>query len=125
MTKRKHKVYIASPYSIGDAGDNVRLQMETYAELVQYGFAPMAPLWSHFQHIFKPETWETWMEIDEAWVKVSDFLLRIGGESKGADIEVAWAKENNIPVFYNTKDLIKHIWKIRKEDYQNQIKEID
>jgi hypothetical protein len=36
-----------------------------------------------------------------------DPLLRLPGESSGADAEVEYAKAHNIPVFYNKADLIE------------------
>lgn len=39
------------------------------------------------------------------WVESCDCLLRLDGESKGADIEVSRAKELKIPVFYSIDEL--------------------
>ena len=98
-------VYIASPYTIGDVAKNVRRQVDTATILIDCGMAPFWPLNSHFLHMFWPKSYETWVKLDEAWVKKCDALYRLEGESNGADREVLIAKENGIPVFYNLNDL--------------------
>ena len=85
------KIYIASPYTIGDVAVNVRDQMETAVELINLGFAPFWPLHSHFLHMHSPQPYETWIEQDKEWVLVCDAVLRLPGASKGADGEVELA----------------------------------
>ena len=103
MTKT---VYIASPYTIGDIAVNVKNQLDTADKLISYGFAPFCPLYSHFQHMAHPRPYEDWIKLDNIWVLKCDILLRLRGESKGADDEVRLAKAHNIPVFYGLRDLI-------------------
>lgn len=103
----KKKVYIASPYTLGDMALNVKLQMTTANRLMDEGFIPFVPLYNHFQHMMYPRPDDEWIEIDKEWVTVCDVLLRLGGESSGADGEVALAQEEGIPVFYSIDDLIK------------------
>lgn len=102
------KVYIASPYTKGDVAVNVKRQLDCVDTLMNFGFAPFAPLYSHFQHMAYPRPYEDWIKIDLEWVKVCDCLLRLGGESSGADGEVKFAKQNNIPIFYSLTDLYNH-----------------
>ena len=102
-----NKVYIASPYTIGDAAENVRHQIDMADILMNKGYAPYAPLASHLHHIIHPRRYEDWMKQDFEWVKACDCLLRLTGESKGADREVEYARENNKPVFYSVKDIIE------------------
>ena len=99
------KVYIASPYTKGDVAINVKMQLDTVDELMTLGFAPFAPLYSHFQHMAHPRPYEDWVKIDLVWVGVCDCVLRLGGESSGADGEVNFANENKKLVFYSIKDL--------------------
>lgn len=104
------KIYIASPYTKGDVAVNVRVQLQMANRLMDLGFAPFAPLYSHFQHMAFPRPYEDWIKIDLEWVKVCDAVLRLPGESKGADGEVEFAQQNNIPVFYDNQifDMLKH-----------------
>jgi len=101
------KVYIASPYTKGDTAINVKRQLDCADELMTLGFAPFAPLYSHFQHMAHPRPYTDWIKIDLEWVKVCDCVLRLDGESSGADGEVKFAIENNIPVYYSKTELIK------------------
>jgi len=102
------KVYIASPYSIGDQGENVRISMSCANDLMNEGFAPYSPLLSHFQHITFPRPYDDWMSLDIEWLSVCDCLIRLPGESTGADMEVEFARANNIPVFYNIEQLLEY-----------------
>ena len=102
------KVYIASPYTLGDIAVNVKLQIDTVDELMNLGFAPFAPLYSHFQHMAHPRHYQDWIDVDLEWVKVCDCVLRIGGESKGAEGEVELAKQLDKPVFYDIESLMKY-----------------
>lgn len=114
--EKKIRVYIASPYTIGDTCLNVRRQMDCFHELLDKGFIPFAPLWTHFQHLVHPQSYESWMMWDFAWVETCDCLLRYGGESSGADREVEHAKLNNLPVFYSMTTLLSH-YGIIQNDY--------
>jgi len=98
-------VYIASPYTKGDVAVNVRESFIVADILVKLGFAPFSPLFSHFWHFLSPKPYETWTMLDKEWVLRCDCLLRLDGESSGADAEVELAIENNIPVFYSIGEL--------------------
>lgn len=106
ITARKAKVYIASPYTLGDVAVNVKTQIDVADQLIGLGFAPFVPLYSHFQHMAHPRPYEIWTELDNVWVLSCDAVLRLPGESKGADAEVTLAQNNNIPVFYSIEELI-------------------
>lgn len=99
------KVYISSPYSIGDVAVNVKRQIDASNELMDMGFVPFVPLYSHFQHMIHPRPYEDWIKVDLEWVRSCDCLLRLEGESKGADKEVKLANELNIPVYYSFEEL--------------------
>jgi hypothetical protein len=101
-------VYIASPYTLGDVAVNVKRQLDCVDELMDLGFAPYAPLYSHFQHMAHPRPYQDWINIDLVWVEICDVLLRLDGESKGADGEVALALKLGKPVFYSIDELVKY-----------------
>lgn len=105
IQSRNIKVYIASPYSIGDVAVNVKFQLDIADDLMNMGFIPFAPLYSHFQHMAHPRPYSDWLRISLEWVKCCDCLLRLGGESKGADMEVEFANEFDLPVFYSLEKL--------------------
>jgi hypothetical protein len=103
------RIYVASPYSHGNQLDNVRRQIDAGEELINAGFYPYLPLLSHYQDIVFPHDYETWMRLTGAWLSVCNALLRLPGESPGADREVALAKELGIPVFYSVGELVEGI----------------
>jgi len=105
----KKKIYIASPYTIGDHLENVNVQMDMYYDLVQLGYLPFAPLYSHYIHERNPLPYDIWMEIDYAWIDSCDCLLRLPGESNGADLEVKYAEEKGMPIFYSVEELTNYI----------------
>lgn len=110
------KVYIASPYTLGDVAANVKFQIDVADELMNFGFAPFAPLYSHFQHMVHPRPYKDWIKIDLEWVKACDCLLRLGGESKGADGEVKFASDLGIPVFYSIAELYASVKMVANEN---------
>lgn len=101
-------VYIASPYTKGDVALNVRKSLEYADRLLEVGFIPYAPLLTHFWHLISPKPVDEWYRIDNEWVVRCDCLLRLQGESSGADKEVELAKSYGIPVFYSISELVKH-----------------
>ncbi len=48
------------------------------------------------------------MEIDFAWLESCDVVLRLDGESSGADREVEHAKNKGIKVVYSFIELIEY-----------------
>jgi hypothetical protein len=100
------RIYIASPYTLGDVAQNVKTQIDMAVNLIDLGYAPYAPLLSHFLHMAHPRSYETWVEQDNEWVLVCDALLRLPGESKGADAEVILAQANGIPVYSSVNELL-------------------
>src|SRR6185436_16045859 len=99
------RVYIASPYTKGDVAVNVKTSMDVADQLIGQGYAPFSPLYSHFQHMAHPRPYETWINLDLAWVQCCHVLLRLPGESSGADGEVEYAKKLNIPIVYSIGEL--------------------
>ena len=112
------KVYIASPYTLGDVAVNVKLQIDTADTLMNFKLLPIVPLYSHFQHMVHPRPYQDWIDIDLELVKISDCVLRLGGESKGADGEVKLAKELKIPVYYSLLELVQGLELNKDIDYR-------
>ena len=98
-------VYIASPYTKGDVAINVRESILVADKLLELGYLPFVPLFSHFWHFLSPKAYETWIAYDKSWVLKCDVVLRLPGESSGADGEVQIAKDNGMLVFYSIEEL--------------------
>lgn len=92
-------VYVAGPYS-GDEEANTDRALAAGEEILAAGYYPYVPHLSHFWHQRYPHTYEQWMEIDMAWLARCDALVRLPGESPGAEREVAFARSAAIPVFF-------------------------
>ncbi len=93
-------IYIASPYTKGDVAVNVRENVLAADALTERGMVPFAPLLFHFWHLVQPRPYEFWTAMDLAWLERCDALVRLPGESSGADAEVARARELGLPVFF-------------------------
>ena len=118
----KKRIYIAGPISKGDLLGNVNQATAAFTELMKSGFAPFCPHWSVYAkparrntlgHVLCTATadgnglpHDAWLGVDVPWVRVADALLRLPGESKGADQEVTEAKRLGIPVFYSVADVV-------------------
>src|SRR3990167_183968 len=100
-------VYIASPYTQGSVSNNVRNSIEAAETLLDCGFLPFVPLLSHFWDLIVKHDYDFWMAMDLEWVARCDILLRLPGESKGADTEVARAKEIGVPVYFSVGELVR------------------
>jgi hypothetical protein len=96
---RRTRVYIAGPYTRPDPEANTRRAMHHWLALWNQGYAPFCPHWSHFQHAETPIPYAAWMAFDLEWLRVCDAVLRLPGESPGADRECAEARRLGIPVF--------------------------
>lgn len=100
------KIYIASPYSMGDKQANIRRQVDAAQALRERGHHAFPPLavsaeWDNAY----PATWEEWMEWCLTFLPCCDAVLRIGGESVGADTEVRAAKEIGMVVYYSIDEV--------------------
>ena len=100
-------VYISGPYSKGDPVINVRNAVKAADDVLEAGFIPLCPHLSHLWHTISPKPWEEWMRIDLELLQACKAVLRLPGESKGADMEVAEAKRLGIPVYYSIEELVK------------------
>lgn len=111
-------VYIASPYTKGDAAINVRAQLVAFDALLDLGVIPVAPLFSHFQHLFLPRDYRDWIELDLEVIQRCDACLRLAAvaevkngkpyhqwESSGADGEVAEFFRLGRPVFESLDEI--------------------
>jgi hypothetical protein len=102
------RVYVAGPYTHGDVAINVRNAYEAANSLADLGFAPFVPHATHFWHMIFPRSYEFWLELDNQFLPLCQAVLRLHGQSGGADKEVALAETLNIPVFTEIAALAKH-----------------
>lgn len=104
------RVYVAGPITGGrDQKSDVRKACVATERLIEAGCAVYTPQLSIFLEFAVGRTlaWEDWLEQDKPWVLVSDAVLRLPGDSPGADLEVQWAEEAGIPVYYSLDALLE------------------
>jgi hypothetical protein len=103
------RVYIAGPISNGHTANakntykNVKAAQEYYYELLKEGWSPFCPHLSYYPWLDFPQEddihWARWIELDLDWIDSCGVIIRIPGDSIGADMEMQYAKEHNIPAF--------------------------
>jgi hypothetical protein len=122
--KPRPRIYIAGPITKGDPLHNARQADEAMFALMRNGLAPMNPMltaWAgsairsydggaeaKYNATPAGTTHEDWMGADLPWVAASAAVLRLPGESKGADIETQHATDLGIPVFTSVTELVTH-----------------
>lgn len=101
------RVYVAGPmFSSGRLTENLFHAYDAADQLIVSGFAPYLPQLCVQLDISYPKDEEVWLKLDKVWLLQCDALLRLRGVSRGADLEVKWAEEAGIPVFYDFSDLL-------------------
>jgi hypothetical protein len=98
-------IYIASPYTVGDVAGNVHIQIEAAHKILDLGHCPIVPLLSHYLHIHRQRDYEDWVKMDLAIIPRVDALIRLPGESRGADSEVELAKSTGVKVVFGWPEL--------------------
>lgn len=103
------KVYIAGPYTKGDVCDNVRKAIFAAEEILSWGHLSYVPHLTHLWHLVRPHNIEFWYAYDIRWLEQCDVLVRLPGESKGADEEVRAARDMGMKVFLGLGELKKEL----------------
>jgi hypothetical protein len=102
----KPLVYVAGPYGQGDVvPSNVRRAIEYADKFLAMGFIPIVPHLCMVWEAHSPKPYSEWLRIGSTWLLRCDVLFRIPGDSPGADMEVALAKEHGIPVCLSPQEL--------------------
>lgn len=100
------RVYIAGPIRGGDRLHNLNQALVAYRALMARGHAPMCP---HLNMLaaygFNGQTDADWLAVDLCWVEVCEVVLRLPGESAGADAETALANRLGIPVVHSVEEV--------------------
>jgi hypothetical protein len=105
-------VYISCPYSAPTEEErltNVNNAIDAGIEIMQKGHFPVIPVLMHYFDIRAAEkgihfTWDDYMALDLELLLRCDSLLFLG-HSKGADIELEYAMQNGIAVFYSIEEI--------------------
>jgi hypothetical protein len=120
---RRPVVYVAGPISKGDLPLNVMRANAAGLALLKAGLAPVVPhgscfwgnkaIWDDASIGLSPEalpagtTHEEWVGADIEIVRRCDAVLRLPGESAGADREVEAAIWHGLPVFHSLQSVLR------------------
>lgn len=107
------RIYVAGPYTKGDVGVNVRNAIVAAQELLVAGHAPYVPHLTHFWHLVEPGPYKQWLALDLKWLAVCDALVRLPGDSNGADLEMKQARKLGIRVYLGVKEFLETIGSVR------------
>lgn len=126
---RPRRIYIAGPITAGCLLENIKRATDAFMELLRRGQAPFCPHWSCYAGGPKLSPFGTvyalaerlpagtdhadWIGVDLPWVEVADAVLRLPGESAGADAECRYANARGIPVL-STVDQVAS-WAAQRE----------
>lgn len=105
-TDRKPLVYVAGPITRDPFGC-VRQAIGAYNALREQGCVPFLPQLSVIHEMVEHVPYDEWLSYDFDMIRHCDALLRLPGESPGADLEVAFARSLGIDVFF---DYVKDEW---------------
>ncbi len=123
-------IYTAGPIRKGNIWENVAQADDAMLALMMAGFSVINPMLSCWAGAASDENLEAircgcrphplahggfrklgaepWLTMDLELVKRSDAVLRLPGESSGADGEVAHARSLGIPVFHSVDEVVEH-----------------
>jgi len=96
------RIYIAGPYTKGDVEANVVKAIELADFLTMLGHCPYVPHLNHYWEQRHHHQHGFWVRLclDELRNGNFDLMMRIAGESEGADLEEEEARKLGIRVYY-------------------------
>lgn len=101
-------VYVAGPYTHPDPIENTHKTIAIADDLNATGLVTcIVPHLTLLWHMVSPHEEGYWYDYDLASLRRCDALLRLPGESSGADKEVRYARIYDIPVFFDKAGLLE------------------
>ena len=96
----QYRVYVSGPYTYGSETANVRRALEAADALLDAGLAPYVPHLWWIREVSVSRDYERWLQLDFAFLRVCDVLLRLPGHSPGSDREEAEATRLVLPIVH-------------------------
>lgn len=121
--------YLSGPITNGgkaspkEREENCRRSHEAHADLVALGVAVINPVLSYHVDPNCQISHATWLKGDFEIVKRCDCVLRLPGESSGAEAECRLAKEHGIPVFLGLNSVLDFAQNHGKQKPQSALTE--
>lgn len=105
----KIKVYVSGPYTKGDPVINTRNAIEAGNAVLAYGHVPIIPHLTMFWHFMTPKPWDKWIEYDLELLDLCDIILRLPGDSVGADREMEHARKLGLCRVHTVEEALRTI----------------
>lgn len=89
------KVFIVGPYN--DSAEHLVRERRTHEmldvfhELLECGFAPYCPLWTHYAHEYAPQPRDAWLALASAWLETCDCVYMMP-QCRERPESAAWAE---------------------------------
>jgi hypothetical protein len=99
------KIFISGPYTNPDPVINTRNAVLAAEKIIKKGHLPFIPHLNHLWHLVSPHDIDYWYAYDLNWLDVCDAVLRLPGDSPGADSEVEYAISKKKRIFYDIRKL--------------------
>lgn len=109
-------VYLAGPYSSNPAHNTRRAVLLADSLMARLPVTVFVPQLTMLWDTISPHLVEWWYEYDLATLARCDALLRMPGASTGADREMDFAREHQIPVFEEHVKFEAWVWRVTTED---------
>ncbi len=109
-------LYLAHPITKGNPFHNVHEACKQADILMKRGFIVMVPGLSALYDMIIPTHYEVYMTQDFAWIERCDCIIRLPGESSGADREIEHAKSLGKQVFYGVQAFLDYIDQFAETD---------
>lgn len=103
---RRTLVYVSGPLTTGMLTANVRRACEAGAALLRHGYAAIVPHTNVLWECIEPLTYDDWLRHDLELIRHVDVVLRLPGDSHGADVETEWAAVLGKPVYSSLEALL-------------------
>ena len=100
------RVYVAGPITKGDQFRNIWNGVLAGEQLLRAGYAPYVPHLNYTWHMMWPHDTAQWYALDNEWLRLCDALVRLPGDSDGADAETELAYRLNIPVYFGVAEFL-------------------
>lgn len=106
MSGRLPLIYVAAPYSRPDPVENTHRAIRGGLSIWEERLGvPLIPHLTLVAHLVMPRPLDYWYEFDLHQIDHCSALLRLPGESTGADAEIEHADTIGIPVFHSVEEL--------------------
>ena len=100
LDDRPPLLYVAAPYSQPDAVHNTHVVIRIADALLDAGFVPLVPHLTLLWRLVSQKPYERRLAYNRQLLARCDAVLRVPGDSRGADQETEYAERLGIPLIH-------------------------